>query len=37
VTDAVVGVITAFVALAIAPLLMRGWDRLVARTATPVR
>ena len=37
VTDAIAGVITALIALAVAPLLMRGWDRLVARAATRVR
>ena len=34
VTDAVVGVATAFVALAVAPIMMRGWDRFVERTRT---
>ena len=31
VTDAVVGIIVAFVALALAPLLMKAWDRIVDR------
>jgi hypothetical protein len=32
-TDAVVGVAVAFIGLALAPMLMRLWDRLVARTS----
>jgi hypothetical protein len=35
VTDAVVGIAVAFVALAVAPALMRLWDRLVQRSLVP--
>ena len=35
VTDAVVGVVVAFVALAIAPALMKLWERLASRFSAP--
>jgi membrane-associated phospholipid phosphatase len=30
-TDAIVGVLVAVIALALAPVIMRGWDRLIGR------
>jgi membrane-associated phospholipid phosphatase len=37
VTDAVVGVLVAFLALAVAPLLMRLWDRMAERISAPTK
>ena len=37
ITDAVVGIAVAFIALAVAPSIMRAWDRLVEKGTLSVR